>query len=409
MVVTSRSQVAVRLSITVCGRSLAGAGHVALRSHIAMSETPLATPVPDGPDDRPARSRLRRAFTWGGVVVVLVLAAIVAAALTPSSHSSPAAGAGTAQRAVAAADLTPNPLGRQNKVLGTHIAAAKYGTQVAQRENGYNQTGPISDLTPLRPGLFRIPENRYRRYAEHWAVILGHDVPPLNVALGAGDRSLAKRRWLTAFSDYLHLGAVYELLPGNLNDELARVPSSTSDTDFPGLHRIEKGLWTGERLSDLVPVSTALSATVVRLKKRLPTVTFDPLDYVARGHEILEDAQRDLLSGAQVPWSGAGVLGTAAGIVATDKVIQTLTPLLNGRENTLGQVQVWMIRVRHVFTQIRRPDGTYPTNGQLTESQRTRINGVLAGALGALEQLPGTLEAAKTANIPEIPKGSNGR
>jgi hypothetical protein len=372
-----------------------------------MSKTPPRTLLPDGPD-LPGRSGVRRVLTWGGVVVVLVVAAIVAAALTPGSSSSGGDG-GVAQRAVAAADLTPNPLARQNKVLGTHIAASKYGTQVAQRENGYNQHGPISDLTPLRPGLFVIPENRYRHYAERWAVILGRDVPPLTAALRSGDRTLAKRRWLTAFSDYLHLGAVYGLLPGNLNDELARVPSSTSDTDFPGLHRIEKGLWTGEPLSGLVRVSTQLSATVVRLKRRLPTVKFDPLDYVARGHEILEDAQRDLLSGAQVPWSGAGVLGTAAGIVATDKVIQTLTPLLNGRENTLGEVQVWMIRVRHVFAQLRRPDGTYPTNGQLTMSQRERINGVLAGALGALEQLPGTLEAAKTPNIPEIPKGSNGR
>jgi hypothetical protein len=122
----------------------------------------------------------------GGGVFVLVIAAIVAAALTPGSHSDNAGG-GVGQRAVATADLTPNPLQRQNKVLGTHIPAARYGTQVAQRENGYNQTGPISDLTPLRPGLFRIPENRYRRYAEHWAVILGHDVPPLNVA-SAGSR-----------------------------------------------------------------------------------------------------------------------------------------------------------------------------------------------------------------------------
>jgi hypothetical protein len=337
-------------------------------------------------------------------VVVLVVAAIVAAALTPSSHSSDA-GKQVTQRAVAtaAADLTPNPLHRENKVLGTHISAAKYGTEVAQREAGYNASGPISDLTPLRPGLFVEPENEYRHYAERWAVILGHDVAPLTAALQAGNRRLAKRDWLTAFSDYLHLGAVYGLLPDKLDDALARVPSSTSDTNFPGLHRIEKGLWTGERMSDLVPVSTQLTATVVRLKHRLPTVRFDPLDYVARGHEILEDAQRDLMSGAQVPWSGAGVLGTAAGLVATEKVVQTLTPLLNGRENTLGQVQVWLIRVRHVLAQIRRPGGTYPSLHQLTDAQRERINGVLAGALGALEGLPGTLEAAKTPVIPSIP------
>jgi hypothetical protein len=66
-------------------------------------------------------------------------------------------------------------------------------------------------------------------------------------------------------------------------------------------------------------------------------------------------------------------------------------------------VQVWLIRVRHVFAQIRRPDGAYPSLHQLTDAQRERINGVLAGALGALEDLPGTLEAAKPPVIASIP------
>ena len=332
---------------------------------------------------------------------MLVVVALLAAALIPGSHSG---GNGpVARRTVVSAELTANPLHRQSKVFDSRIAASKYGTQVAQRENGSDANGPISDLTPLRPRQFTRPENEYRHYAERWAVRLGHDVIPLTAALRAGDRARAKRDWLTAFSDYLHLGAVYGLLPRNLDDELARVPSSTSDTDFPGLHRIEKGLWTGEPLSHLVGVATALSDTVVRLRHRLPTVKFDPLDFVARGHEILEDAQRDLMSGAQVPWSGAGVLGTAAGLVATEKVVHTLTPLLNGRANTLGKVQVWLIRVRHVLAGVRRPDGTYPSLGQLSSAQRERINGVVAGALSALEELPGTLEAAETPDIPPIP------
>ena len=53
---------------------------------------------------------------------------------------------------------------------------------------------------------------------------------------------------------------------------------------------------------------------MVSLKHTLPRSEIDPLDYAARAHEILEDAQRDLMSGIQVPWSGAGVLGTAAGV-----------------------------------------------------------------------------------------------
>jgi hypothetical protein len=70
---------------------------------------------------------------------------------------------------------------------------------------------------------------------------------------------------------------------------------------------------------------------------------------------------------------------------------------------------VWLIRMRHVFAQIRRRDGTYPSLGQLTDAQRERINGVLAGALGALEDIPPTLEAAKTPIIPSIPVHGNAK
>ena len=64
-----------------------------------------------------------------------------------------------------------------------------------------------------------------------------------------------------------------------------------------------------------------------------------PLEYATRSHEIVEDAQRDLLSGMDVPWSRQGVLGTAAGLAATEEVFHTLEPLLSGRENTEGEVR----------------------------------------------------------------------
>ena len=47
-----------------------------------------------------------------------------------------------------------------------------------------------------------------------------------------------------------------------------------------------------------------------RLREVLPGASITPLEYATRAHEILEDAQRDLLSGADVPWSGEGVLAT---------------------------------------------------------------------------------------------------
>ena len=81
----------------------------------------------------------------------------------------------------------------------------------------------------------------------------------------------------------------------------------------------------------------------VTLRHVLPRIEIDPLNYATRAHEILEDAQRDFLSGVDVRWSGAGVLGTAAGIAATNELIQTLTRLLEGRDNTYVEVQNWML------------------------------------------------------------------
>jgi high-affinity iron transporter len=140
----------------------------------------------------------------------------------------------------------------------------------------------------------------------------------------------------------------------------------------------------------------------VSLKHTLPRTQIDPLDYAARAHEILEDAQRDLMSGSQVPWSGAGVLGTAAGVTATREVVRTLVPIMQGRDNTLVEVQNWLLRLQSSLSAVRRRDGRYPTLNQLTIDQRENINGTLAGALGALQDIPSTLETVGLPNTPTI-------
>ncbi len=104
---------------------------------------------------------------------------------------------------------------------------------------------------------------------------------------------------------------------------------------FTGLHRIEYGLWTAHGAARAASAGRAGSTpTCGRLRARAaPGVAITPLEYATRAHEILEDAARDLLSGADVPWSGEGVLATDAGLDATEEVIATLRPLLKGREN----------------------------------------------------------------------------
>lgn len=354
-----------------------------------------------GGSERGKPSRPRRLALWAAAIAGLTVVALAAAALIPGSHS---AAPRFSRLAVAPHSSAANQLrARQSQIFGSKIAAARYGTQISQRENGIGPNGQIaSDLDPLPPSAFRRPVAGYIRYALGVSGQLGTAVAALTAQLRAGDRGAAERAWNVAFTDYLHLGAVYGLLPGDLNDRLAEVPSDLTESHFTGLHRVEKGLWRGRPLSSLVPVSAAISRAVASLKRTLPRTEIDPVDYAARAHEILEDAQRDLMSGSQVPWSGAGVLGTEAGVTATREVVRTLAPIMQGRDNTLVEVQNWLGRLQASLNAVRRRDGGYPTLDQLTITQRESINGTLAGALSALQDIPSTLETVGLPTIPTI-------
>ncbi|HTU30368.1 MAG TPA: EfeM/EfeO family lipoprotein [Solirubrobacteraceae bacterium] len=345
--------------------------------------------------------RARRVAGALAAVLLLVLVVLVAAAVLPGSHSQGAL-TGTAARDVARSGKTATGPARETKVVGSRLSARKYASVAAAIENGVTGRGQyVSDLTPISWRRFLGPIARYKRYAESWAVRLGDSLHPLTSALRAGDRGTAERDWVVSFDDYLHLGAVYGFIPARLDDAIAEVPPSQGQAKFPGLHMIEKGLWTGRSPRSLVPAAAAISRAVVTLRHTIPGMWVGAFNYILRAHEIMEDAQRDLLSGAEVPWSREGVSATAAALVADRKVIQTLTPLLDGRDNTLGVVQYWEVRMAAVLRKLRRRDGSYPTLGQLSTAQHELLAGTLAGTCTALSAVPDTLELRP---IPQIPR-----
>ena len=181
-------------------------------------------------------SRARRLALWLAAIGALAVIAVVAAAVIPGSHATTTR---FSQLVVAPHGSGANQLtARQTKIFGSKIAASRYGTQISQRENGIGPNGQIaSDLDPLPPSTFKRPVAGYIHYALGVSGRLGNAVSALTAQLRAGDRGAAERAWDVAFTDYLHLGAVYGLLPGNLNDRLAQVPSDLTQTHFTGLHR----------------------------------------------------------------------------------------------------------------------------------------------------------------------------
>jgi hypothetical protein len=346
-------------------------------------------------------------------VAALVVCAFAGSALAPagSSRARPFAVKELAGKS------TPNPLaGRLHKVYGTNIPASRYGTEIADLEdNGTNLAGEqVSDLSPVPASAFTAPENQYRSYAQGWIARAIADALVLEHALLTNHRTAAMAAWGATWSDYLHLGAVYlsgEAATANsaIDGIPGELPGGTSDPRFTGLHRIEMGLWTGQSLSSLIGFDVRLRHDLAGLRAVVAHVEITPLEYATRSHEIIEDAQRDLLSGMDVQWSGQGVLGTAAGVAATEEVFHTLEPLISGRENTEGEVRSELLMLGGLLASIRHNHhGEYPSLSELGRYEHAQLNGYVAGALSALEQMPGVLETKVRPPVPKLPQPSPG-
>jgi iron uptake system EfeUOB component EfeO/EfeM len=273
---------------------------------------------------------------------------------------------------------------------------------------------PPSELAPVAAPAFNGPIAMYRAYALAQLGLMEEQIPRLQSALGANDRAAAQAAWRAAFTDYLRLGAVYLDGQTALDEQVASLNLKIDGTPgglekgaasprFTGLHRIEDGLWSGAAPRTLLGLARLLDADVHSLAHVLPHASLTPLEYATRAHEILEDATRDFLSGADVPWSGEGVLATDAGLDATEEVVATLRPLLKGRENTIPIVHAELASLRSAMASLAAAHGgRLPANGQLTQRQSELLDGTVGGALEALSQVPGALETELPPQIPRV-------
>jgi hypothetical protein len=286
--------------------------------------------------------------------------------------------------AVAPADGTPG------KPLLTSVAGTNLSPQEAA-DIAYGKptaAGPAPEYPPLPAGAFRAPVSRYRAYSVRQAGVMRDEIAGLERALERGDRAAARAAWLRSYTRYLLIGAAY--------GSLGALDAAIEDD----LHAIERGLWTGAPLASLR--ASRLSDRVARLRPRLARIEITPLDYATRAHEILEDAQRDMLSDAVAPWSGAGVHATAASLDATEVVVGTLRPLLSGR-GALPQVEAGLLGLRRELAAVRRAHGgRLPSTHELGRRERVRLSGRLGATLERLAAIPGALETRLPPTIPAI-------
>lgn len=291
-----------------------------------------------------------------------------------------------------------------------HISAKvrSYSQHVATQEGDVAAgAAPNPEEQPISPAKFDAPIHAYRLYAEGQIALLHHEVANLQRTLLGGDRQAAEQAWLTAYQRYLRLGAVYGLFP-HLNEAIDGTASSlregVADPRFSGLHKIEYGLWTGKRLTSLIALTSQLQDNVSALRATVAHVQITPKEYARRAHEILEDAQRDFLSGDDVPYSHQGVAATAAALHATQAVLGTLHRLLGG-QSSVGPVQFDLRRLSDVLDRLRTlHHGRWPTLEQLSQYQNEQLDGTLAVSLQQLSTIPDELAVHLPTPIPSIRK-----
>jgi high-affinity iron transporter len=299
---------------------------------------------------------------------------------------------------------------------GKHADAAATAPVSTQRSEASILAGsgevpgeaPPPELVPLPTRAFRTPVARYRVYAAGRLDLMAADIARLRSALAAGSRPQAEAAWGDAYSHYLEVGAAYGAF-GKLDKAVdatpARLPRGVHDRGFTGLHNIERGLWTGESLSALEPRAALLARDVAHLRRVVPKIEIDPLDYATRAHEILEDAQMEQMTGDAARWSGQGVRGTAAAFQGTLAVVGTLRRPLAGRGSTLEPIDTGVARLRAALNQVRRAHGgAWPSLAALRPRERELLDGRLGGLLEALSAVPGALETTNPPPIPELPK-----
>jgi high-affinity iron transporter len=250
-------------------------------------------------------------------------------------------------------------------------------------------------VPPLQPSELDVPIQQYQTYVAGQLVTLAAQVATLNTAVTTGNADAARAAWLPAQLTWERVGAAYGSF-GDLADAIDGNPQGLTlgvdDPGFTGLRRIEYGLWHGQSAAVLTPVTAKLIQDVATLQQKLPSLTVDPKDMPIRAHEILEDAQRDHLSGMTDQGAGAGYAETLADVDGTRVVVGELESLINERKPGLVTTLESQLDALERALRVTEHNGVFDnqTTGPLTERQH--VNAAIGQVLETVSPVPDLLE-----------------
>jgi iron uptake system EfeUOB component EfeO/EfeM len=251
----------------------------------------------------------------------------------------------------------------------------------------------VSGANPaVKPADLARPIAIYKRHVVAELGTMEGDLRRLRGAVDAGDLAGARRAWLDADASYESIGAAYGAfgdLDARINGETAGLPGGTASPDFTGLHRIELALFGRGSVADARPYVPRLAADVRALRRRVPGLAVEPLEYVLRGHEVFEGALDLQLTGRAAPWSADALVALDSNLRGTRIVIATLRPLIAPREPLLvGRIDRSLDALQKTLRGLAGPGGTMPRWDQLPAAEKTVVAGQTAAAAEDLAYVP---------------------
>ncbi len=268
----------------------------------------------------------------------------------------------------------------------TTAAVAARGAQT------YDKRSPIpGNVDPVTPADLRRPIATYRRHVRRQLTVMRGDLRGLRRAVAANDRAAARAAWLRAQYRYETIGAAYGAfgaLDQAVNGRAGGLAGGVRSPRFAGLHRVEMTLWSGQPVRAAAGRVARLDAAVARLRRHVGRAEIDPLDYVLRAHEVLEDTLALQLSEQASPWSGAALNALAGNLAGTRLLLGTIAGLARQRDPVAVQ-QCWRAigRLQRALDGVRA-GGRLPRWDALGQRDRERISGLTAAAAEALAVVP---------------------
>jgi len=303
---------------------------------------------------------------------------------------------GPATSAQLTATLSPGSYAFRCYLSGQAVTSSA-PVQVTGQVTGQAARAAPAAVKPVTVRDLTGPNQAYQRYAAAQLRGLASTVASIQAELRRGDLAAARTSWLAAQLAWERTGASYNSFSGDgtaVDGLPGGLPAGVADKDFTGLHRLEYGLWHGQRAAGLRPVAATLAAGVARVQRQLGSAGLagDPTSLPVRAHEILEDALRDHLSGLDDQGSGMAYPETYADLQVTRAVLGDLAPLITARQpGLMGTLHSQLDTLQQALLATQAGGHWRPLDA-VPLAQRQAVNGATGALLESLSSVPDLLE-----------------